>query len=37
MVASQKYSSKSELFKHFDKIANNPYSFEVVGNIRDGY
>lgn len=27
----------NELFKHFDKIANNPFSFEAVDFIREGY
>jgi toxin ParE1/3/4 len=27
----------NELFKYFDKIANNSFSFEAVDYIRDGY
>lgn len=27
----------NELFKYFDKIANNPFSFEAVDYIREGY
>jgi toxin ParE1/3/4 len=27
----------NELFKYFDKIAKNPFSFEAVDYIREGY
>ncbi len=27
----------NELFTYFNRIANNPYSFEAADHIRDGY